>query len=68
MTNYEQWCEKNSINQITRALLKTWMMESTGGHHSNVTGMSDHIYANLYSDYLETFKHDLMQNEDSEIK
>lgn len=63
MSNYDAWCERNHINQLTKALFETWMMESTGGHHGNVTSMSSHIYDDLYSDYLETFKYDLIQEQ-----
>lgn len=59
MSNYDQWCEKNQINQTTKILFEEWMIRSVGDLHSDITGMSEHIYDNLYQVYLDTFRRDL---------
>lgn len=63
MTNYEQWCKDNEINETTKILFKEWMYENTGEHHSDITGMSSHMYDNLYPIYLLTFRCDLIDRE-----
>ncbi len=61
MTNYELWCERSNLNQTTRILFEEWMVMSVDDQHSDITGMSDHIYDNLYRVYLDTFRRDLIQ-------
>ncbi len=60
MSNYELWCEKNNLNQTTKILFEEWMSRCVGELHSDITGMSEHIYDNLYRVYLDTFKRDLV--------
>ncbi len=67
MTNYDQWCETNNINQTTKELFEKWMSESAGGHHSDITGMSTPMYDSLFPMYLCTFRRDLLENNDTAL-
>lgn len=63
MTNYEKWCKDNEINGTTKILFKEWMHGNTGKLHSDIIGMSNHMYDNLYPVYLLTFRRDLIDDE-----
>lgn len=63
MTNYDQWCKTNNINQTTKELFKEWMSERAGGYHSDITGMSTPMYDSLFPMYLSIFRRDLLEND-----